>query len=420
MLPKEIVCILQEQARYRSGILKLELFIMRIGIDVQPLQTGTRYAGVGCYLRNILRHLSDIDTENEYILFLNNSDYLEEVKPPSPTWKKYYVTRKHRLGRFWWCWDTLHLSTVLSRKKIDIYHYNSLSEFEKMAPPFPFGKHRVVATIHDLIPLKFPNQSSEYFSSSRWSFDYSSKLRRLQYTDAIITVSNHSKQDINELLNYPEERIFVAYNGISDGFVHEPDQEQLEQFKKKYPLPEFFILYLGGYYSKRKNLERLFEAYKILRHNNFSPQPSLVLAGLSNPVHKKRIGFLLDEKKLSQYTIYLPYIPDEELPLLYRLAALFVYPSLYEGFGLPVAEAMACGTMVATSNCSSLPEVVGEAGLYFDPYDTHAIAETMYEGLTNMPRRKVLQQKGQKRATLFSWEQAARTVLSIYKQICPS
>jgi len=265
--------------------------------------------------------------------------------------------------------------------------------------------------------LKFPDQASEYFSSLRWGFDYSTKLRRLKYADAIITVSEYSKQDIIELLNYSEDHVFVAYNGISGVFTHEPDQEQLDQFKMKYTLPEFFILYLGGYYSKRKNLDRLFEAYKILLSSNIFPKPMLVLTGLSNPVHKKRIGFLLDEKKLSQHTICLPYIPDEELPLLYRSAALFVYPSLYEGFGLPVAEAMACGTVVATSNCSSLPEIGDDACLYFDPYNVDTIAETLYRGLTNTAIREELQKKGPERAGLFSWEQAVQTIVSVYNQI---
>ncbi len=390
---------------------------MRIGIDVQPLQTGTRYAGVGCYLRNLLQHLCFVDTENEYVLLLNNSDYLEEVNSPSSLWKKYYVNRKHRLGRFWWCWDTLYLPIVFTQKKIDIYHYNSLSEAEKMAPPFPFGNHRVVATVHDLIPVKFPEQCSEYFSHSLGKFDYSAKLRRLKHADAIITVSECSKHDIVELLEYPAERVFVAYNGVAEIFKQPPEPDRLHRFMAHYALPESCILYLGGYYTERKNVNRLLDAYKLLLHSDLAPQPSLVLAGLANPVQQQAMFSLIAEKELSHSIVILPYIPDEELPLLYHSASVFVYPSIYEGFGLPVAEAMACGTVVATSNRSSLPEVGGDACVYFDPYNINSMAEMMYKGLTDNSLREILSKAGPKRAERFTWEQTVQTMLSVYKQV---
>lgn len=393
---------------------------MRIAIDVQPLQTGTRFGGVGCYLRNVLQRICRLDGDNEYTFLLNNSDYLANVNAPSSHWKKHYLTRKYRLGRWWWCWDTVYLPMVFVQKSIDLYHYNSLSEIEKMAPPVPFGKHRVVATIHDLIPLKFPEQSQAYFALSRWNFDYTAKLRRLEHADAIITVSEYSKKDIIQFLNYPEEKVFVAYNGVSEIFRQKPMQNQLDEFTQKYHLPDNFILYLGGYYSKRKNIERLLRAYKILRQHLPHPQLKLVLAGLSNPTHQKQIFSMIHELQLTSNVIPLPYIPGEELPYLYRAATLFVYPSLYEGFGLPAAEALACGTVTAVSNVSSLPEIVGDAGLYFDPYDVHSIAEIMHEGLTNTEKRGELQRHGPQQAAQFSWQQTAKRILSVYNQVYTS
>ncbi len=390
---------------------------MRIAIDVQPLQTGTRFGGIGGYLRNVLQRIDRFDGNHEYTFLLNNSDYLANVNAPFLNWEKHYLTRKHRLGRWRWCWDTVYLPMVFVQKNIDLYHYNSLAEFEKMAPPVPFGRHRVVATIYDLIPLKFPQQSPPHFASSRWSFDYSSKLRRLERADAIITISEASRQDIIQLLNYPKDRVFIAYCGISEIFKQQPGQEQYEHVKTKYRLPQQFILYLGGYYSDRKNINHLLKAYKILCQHLAAPHPKLVLAGLSNPMHQDQIFPMIHELQLTPNVIPLPYIPEAELPCLYRAATLFVYPSLYEGFSLPVAEALTCGTVTAASKTSSLPEIVGDAGLYFDPCDVHSIAETMHEGLTNTEKRNDLQQRGPGQVARFSWDQTAQTILSVYNQI---
>lgn len=393
---------------------------MKIGIDVQPLQTGTRLAGVGRYLHNVLTHLARQDSEHAYTLFLNSADYLEPCESPSTQWETFEVPRKLRLGRFWWWWDTLYLPYALVKQQIDVYHYNSLSEAEPMAPPFPIGSHRVVATIHDLIPLRLPELYPEQGKCSGWNFNFAAKLRRLRHADAIMTVSECSKRDIVECLNYPEDRIFVAYNGIAPEFFQEPTPEALSELTRKYTLPDTFMLYLGGYYSLRKNIDRLFDAYTILLRQDPSNCPKLVLAGLSNAAHKARIRMLINKKELVEHVLCLPHIPDHELPLLYRLTTLFVYPSLYEGFGLPVADAMACGAIVATSSCSSLPEIGGDACLYFDPYNPRSIAETMHKGLTNMNIRAILFQKGLQQARKFSWERSAKIVLSVYARVYDS
>lgn len=232
-----------------------------------------------------------------------------------------------------------------------------------------------------------------------------------------MTISECSKQDIVTLLDYPPEQIFVAYCGIADHFRLLPQREVLTQFKSNYQLPEEFILYVGGYYSPRKNIPRLLDAYKLLVQDLPFSCPPLVLAGVTNEVHHQHLMALAKHRKLIPHVRLLPYLPDKELPLLYRAASLFVYPPLYEGFGLPVAEALACGAVVCTSNCSSLPEIGGQACLYFDPYDIHALAETVYEGLSNTTIRQQLHAKGPQHAAQFSWEQAAQTHLSMYQRV---
>ncbi|MBD3309256.1 glycosyltransferase [candidate division KSB3 bacterium] len=390
---------------------------MRIAIDVQPLQTGTRFNEHGYYLRNVLQHLSRLDGDNEYTFLLNNAAYLADVTPPAFSWKKHYVTRKHLLGRWWWRWDTVYLPTVFLRKNIDLYHYNSLAEWERMIPPIPFGKHRVVATIYDMLPLKFPEDRSASGPSSRWAGEYATKLHRLAYADVILTLSECSKQDILSLLPLPESRIVVTSCGLADHFTHPPASGQAERVRATYHLPEAFILYPGGYVSRRKNIERLLEAYDLLRQALPAPLPALVLAGLSQPADQEQVASLLHKRNLALHVMTLPYIPEEDRPYLYRAATLLVYPSLYEGFARPVAEALACGAVVAASNTSSFPEIAGDAAFYFDPYDSANMAEVMAEGLSNIPRRQDFQHRGPDQAARFSWETTARKILAVYNQV---
>ena len=392
---------------------------MRIAIDVHPLQTATRFGNIGCYLRNVLQQICSLDGENEYTFLLNNSAAFASATTPSVSWRKHYLTRKHCLGRWWWSWDTVHLPTVFIKKDIDLYHYNSLTEFENMTPPTPFGKHRVVATIYDLSRFTFPRYlpPSAFPASASRDAAYSAKLGYLKHADAIITLSASLKQEIVRLLDFPEEQVFIARCGVSDTMKQRPSQSQLDRFLEKYHLPEHFILYLGEYGTSRENLARLLKAYKLLRQNVLLPKPYLVLAGLSHPEHQAQIFTLIRELEIALHIIPLPDVTEDELPCLYRAAKLLVYPSLYENFGLPVAEALACGTVVIASNTAALPEIIGDAGLYFDPCNEQLIAEAMYEGLTNTNMRAILQEKGPTQAAQFSWNQTARSILTVYKNV---
>jgi glycosyltransferase involved in cell wall biosynthesis len=390
---------------------------MRIAIDVQPLQTETRFSQIGNYLRNVLQQLHHIDADNEYTFLLNNSDRLADLNTSFLTWKKHYLTRKHLLGRWWWCWDTVYLPTGFIQKDIDVFHYNSLAEAEHMAPPKPFGKHRVVATIPDLIPLKFPEPVTSDSSSAKWHINYSTKLRRLEHADALITLSECSKQAILERLAYPEERVFVAYTGISEMFRHQPSHQHYQDVVEKYQLPDNFILYLGNDTRPRKNIERFLKAYKILRHSLPAPQPYLLLIGFSDSSHQEQIAALSHKLELTPYILTLPAVEHDALPCLYRAATLFVAPSLYESFSLPVVEAMACGAVVAISNTSCFPEIVGNAGLYFDPYDINSIAETMFHGVSDREKRQHLQAYAPQQTLHYSWSQTARSILAVYTQV---
>ena len=389
---------------------------MRIAIDIQPLQTATSSNGLGGYLRNVVHHLSRIDGDNEYTFLLNNTAYFSSTAIPALSWKKHYVTRKQYSGRWWWSWDTVHLPTALIKKDIDVYHYNSLTEGERMMPPAPFGKHRVVATIYDLSPLKFPERASQYTETARQGMSYSAKFRSLRHADAIIAISESVKQEIMDWLHFPQERIMVAPYGVSENFVQPLTPFQLTNFLHRFHLPQEYILYDGGYAGRRKNLERLFDAYKLLRQT-IPDAPMLVLAGVCNPLHCEQIFTLIRDRELTLSVLPLPDIPEHELACLYQAAALFVCPSLYESFSLPAAQALTCGTPVAASNNSCFPEIVGKAGIMFDPSDVNAMAAALYAGLTDSGRLREFQQNAPDHARRFSWGQTARKILDVYRQV---
>lgn len=389
---------------------------MRIAIDIQPLQTATASNGLGGYLRNVVQHLSQIDGDNEYTFFLNNTAHLAGPGVSPLTWKKHYLTRKQCSGRWWWSWDTVHLPTALIKKNIDVYHYNSLAEGERMIPPSPFGKHRVVATVYDLSPLKFPEIDPPSTGIARQGLTYSAKFRRLRQADAIIAISESVKQEIVHWLRFPEERILIASPGVAERFAQQRTPLQIDRFLRTFQIPQEYILYDSGYESRRKNLERLLNAYKLLRQT-LPDAPALALAGLTHPAKREQVLALVQERGLSFAVMLLPDIPMQDLPCLYQAASLFVCPSLYESFSLSAAQALTCGTPVAASDTSAFPEIVGDAGFLFDPYDDNAMAAALYAGLTNSEKRTELRKNAPEYARRFSWDQTARKILDVYRQV---
>lgn len=389
---------------------------MRIAIDIQPLQTASSSNGLGGYLRNVVQHLSRIDGDNEYTFLLNNTAYFANTAVPALSWRKHYVTRKQYSGRWWWSWDTVHLPTALIKKDIDVYHYNSLTEGERMIPPAPFGKHRMVATIYDLSPLKFPERASQYTETARQGLSYSAKFRSLRHADAIIAISESVKQEIMDWLHFPRERIVVAPYGVSENFVQHLTPLQLTNFLHRFHLPQEYILYDDGYVGRRKNLERLFDAYKLLRQT-LPDAPILVLAGVCNSLQREQIFSLIRAHELTLSVIPLPDLLEHELACLYQAATLFVCPSLYESFSLPAVQALACGAPIVASNTSCFPEIIGKAGIMFDARDVNAMGAALYAGLTDSGRRSEIQQNAPKHAERFSWDLTARKILDVYRQV---
>lgn len=268
---------------------------------------------------------------------------------------------------------------------------------------------RRVATIHDVIPLIHPAAST---TLDRLIYRYwlPTMARRL---DAIITVSEHSRRDIVDRLRVDPTTVHVVPNAVGPSFGP-VDRAHAEAVAERHGIAGPYLLYVGSV-EARKNLDRLLQAYALLREQRAGRQRQLVIVGApgwkASPVYAT-----VDRLGLESCVRFTGRVPDDELPALYGGADLFVFPSLYEGYGLPVLEAMAAGTPVVTANASSLPEVGGDAVVYCDPQAPASIAEAMGTVLDNPGRARELAERGRSRANEFTWGRAARGTLAVYER----
>jgi glycosyltransferase involved in cell wall biosynthesis len=367
---------------------------MRVAIDARKLHD----FGIGTYTRNLLRQLARLDHDSEYVLLCHPSDLgleaqlgpnFRTVLEPSPNYS---------------IQEQFHVPWVLHRERPDVFH----------APHYvlpPAARCRSVVTIHDCIHLMFPqylpNRAAYlYAKASMWV--------AVHRSHRILTVSEASKRDIMHFFNVDPEKIVVVYNAIDERFRVAPPKEDVERVRERYQLHHKFVLYAGNI-KPHKNLVRVIEAFDALRQRGFDELKLLIIGdeisktpSLRRAVHKH---------KLHKHVRFLGYLTDETLAILYRLAAVFVFPSLYEGFGLPPLEAMASGTPVVTSNVSSLPEVAGGAAVLVDPYDVVSIVEGIERVLTDSTLAAELRSRGIARAGEFSWERSVARTRELYAEV---
>jgi glycosyltransferase involved in cell wall biosynthesis len=367
---------------------------LRIAIDARKL----RDYGIGTYIRNLLRHLARLDTETEYVILSRPEDCpfigeLGENFRAVPERSSGYSIR-----------EQIAVPLHLRRERPDLFH----------APHYvlpPLTPCRSVVTIHDCIHLRFPQ-----YLPSRLGYAYarSSMWAAAHRSARVLTVSEASKRDILRYFRVPESKITVIYNAIDERFSEEPPADEVMRVQERYQLYDPFILYAGNI-KPHKNLERLIEAFDIIRHGELREVKLLIIgdeiskyATLRRTVHRY---------KLHKHVRFFGFVPDATLAILYRLARVFVFPSLYEGFGLPPLEAMASGTPVITSNVSSLPEVVGDAAMLIDPYESDAIAGAIRRVMVDDRLRDDMRERGLARAREFSWARSIRRVKDIYDEI---
>ena len=274
-----------------------------------------------------------------------------------------------------------------------------------MLAPCPY-----VTTIHDLLFLKVAAYRGWRHVAHNAIFRHWGALISKRAT-AIVTVSEHSKQDIMELFEVPESRIVVVPNGLPAEFVQEASApSQVEWITRKYGITQPYVLYVGNF-KPHKNLKRLLAAFKKVTEK-IGPRYQLVLAG-GNEHYRPELKRSVAALGLEDLVVFTGFVENQDLPGLYKEAEVFVMPSLYEGFGIPVLEAMACGTPVVTSKTTSLPEVAGDAGILVDPHSVNEISQAIRFLLTDQDAREKLIRKGTERSKRFSQEQTSAKVLGV-------
>ncbi len=405
---------------------------MRIGFDVTALYVAQ--AGIFYYDYNLIHSLLELDQENEYLLLdyvpihggYNQPNELHSLEE-SPTGITHVTGLRHRkLARFhavqrpvlWplarfvdsallWPWKSLAQMSMRRRlgsllADFDVFHSSDVLLWRQ-----PGALN--LTTIYDLTPVLFP----EYHTPNTLTIQRAKHRFAQEEADVVIAISEATKGDIITHLGIAENRIWVVPAGVAPHFRPVTDPGILCQTLSALHLtPGEYVLHVGTL-EPRKNLRRLIEAYALLLKEASEPVPELILAGAGGWNYQE-ILMLIEALALQDHIRCVGRIPAEMLPALYSGARIFVYPSLYEGFGLPPLEAMACGTPVITSNTSSLPEVVGKAGVTVSPTDTVALAEALAGLLWDSERRQLLREAGLARARLFTWERAARELLEIY------
>ena len=370
---------------------------MRIAIDARKL----RDYGIGTYIRNLVRNLARIDRTTDYVLIVQPADVeigseLGDNFRTVPDWSQNYSIR-----------EQLTIPLDLRREKVDLFH----------APHYvlpPLTPCKSVVTIHDCIHLRFPQYLPHrlayvYARSSLWIATHRASR--------VLTVSETSKRDILRYFRVPESKIDVIYNAIDERLGEAPTATELAEVRERYQLNAPFVLYAGNI-KPHKNLERLIEAFHTLRRGGLEDVKLLIIGDEISKYPALRRA--VQRHKLHKHVRFFGFVPDKTLAALYRLARVFVFPSLYEGFGLPPLEAMAAGTPVITSNLSSLPEVVGDAAILIDPYEPDAIAEAMRRVLTDEGLRADLRGRGLERVKEFSWERSVHRVRAIYGEVIAS
>ncbi len=378
---------------------------MKIAVDLRCLLP-RNYSGVGWYTINLLKSLFKLDQKNQYILFFNQFKDLRRDLPTfdSPNTKQVvsHIPNKFLTlsGRF------LNFPKIdrLVSDKIDIF-FNPLFKVSPVS-----SSCKKVITCHDLSFEYFP----KFFSFKDRIFNKFGPKFETKDSDHIIAVSHSTFEDLLRLYNVSPDKVSVIYEGVEDRFRPIDDHEYLEKVQKKYNLPHKFILFLGNL-DLRKNILGLLEAYKKLRKNL---DVKLVLAGQPSWGYKEKSSKLkVQNSKLKDDIKFLGYVDEKDKPALYNLALLSCLPSFYEGFGLPPLEAMACGTPVVTSNNSSLPEIIGDAGLMINPYDTDELSQTMETLIRDENLRNKLKEKGLNQAKKFRWDETARKTLEVFEEV---
>jgi glycosyltransferase involved in cell wall biosynthesis len=372
--------------------------MVRIAVDAFPLATNAG-SGIANYLRNILSSLLILDCKNKYFLYCKDPIDMARAENVVPRFDSRPGNISRSFGNSLW----LFSKGIRMMKKDNI---DLLWGTRHMLPPYVSRRIRKILTVHDLVWHYYPE------TMDRYNLLIMGLLaeRAIKAADHIIAVSEASARAISEITGIQREKISVIHHG-TDRYIPLNKNDSAEFIADKYKTRKQYLLTVGTV-EPRKNLKMLLRVFAPLKGGDYQ----LLIAGSSgwktSPIYREYERLRLREEDVR----FLGYIPDEDMNRLYSGAALFVFPSIYEGFGLPPLEAMASGTPVIVSNSSSLPEVVGDAGILLDPFDADSWRESITTVLSDAFLQERLTAKGLQRARLFSWKTAARKTLDIFEK----
>ncbi|MGC9048848.1 MAG: glycosyltransferase family 4 protein [Patescibacteria group bacterium] len=385
---------------------------MRIGIDARTILNPEKGegAGIGHYTYQLIRHLLKIDKKNDYFLFFDKTVQnrrLAKFKQENVRvgFFPFIQYAKFLPGGYW----HFLASAFLTRHRLDVFHSPTLNLPQSYRAP-------TVVTAHDLTVYKFPEL---YNTKKQRTILKSTIPQAIKMAKKIIAVSYSTKKDLGEIFGVESEKVRVIYHGVDERFFRKSDSATIEKIKMKFGIKNDYLLFLGTLES-RKNIFRIIEAYERLRDKISSLEHpianiQLVLAGAPG-FNFKKIDEKISHSKYKEDIILPGYIEADDLDPLFEGAKVFVFPTLYEGFGLPVIEAMANGVPVITSNISSLPEIAEERAILVDPLNVAEISQAMFDLLTRQDLWQKLSQLGKEKAKEFDWQKTAAKTLEVYKE----
>ncbi|MBU1166852.1 glycosyltransferase family 4 protein [Patescibacteria group bacterium] len=372
---------------------------MRIGIDARFF--GPFGKGLGRYTQKLITSLEKIDQRNEYFIFLRKENF-EAFKPQGKNFNKVLADY-----RWYTLKEQIMMPKLLKKYRLDLVHFPHFN-----VPVFYFGSF--VVTIHDLIITHFPTKKATtlgplLYKIKQWGYKVviSWAVRRAK---KIITVSEFSKNELLEYFGLKPDKVVVTY----EAGTAKKEEYDFNNLSQKFGLKKPYLLYVGNAYP-HKNIEKLVLAFKRLQHGSEFYDMNLVLVGRKDYFFKRIEQEAID---LSLKNVFFPgFVSDSELSSLYENAFIYVFPSYYEGFGLPPLEAMSYGLPVISSNTTSMPEILGDAAEYFDPQHVDQIAKKISEVAKNKELREKMIHKGLERVKLYSWKSCAEETLDCYQQV---
>ena len=370
---------------------------MHIAIDAHSVGAGL--GGNETYAANLIEALAEIDSRNRYTLYVTKNDAIERFADRWPNFEVRQTLPHTPLVRI-----PVTLSVELRRRPVDILHVQYTSP--------PLTPCPVINTIHDLSFEHLP----ETFKRRSWRQMRLTIRRSAQTAAHIITDSNFSRDDILRTYKLSPDRVTATPLAASTKFKPVEDFTEIGRVRQRYGIVGDYILTVGSI-QPRKNLPRLIRAFAALcREGNIRPLPTLVIVGKRGWLYEETLD-TAENSEVKERILFTDYVPENDLPALYSGARCFVYPSYFEGFGIPPLEAMRCGTPTITGNRTCFPEIIGDGGLMVDPFDETAILEGILKIFSDSKLRTELQEKGIRRANLFDWKETARQTLRVYERV---